>query len=598
MSIKGFNIGGEIHKIDYESLDNKPTLPVLSVGGDELGGVKNGGNVVINEDGTMTAPETEVTDEQISSAVSEHLEANPDLITSVVGFRAYNDSEATIIDGAWINGTSDGLYGTGKGYCISDYVEIPTWAKTVSVILSEALTKHDNATLKVYDETKTKLAAVFLGVGATTGTIDLPDGAKYWRVSTASTETIVQVNYIKDTNGIIPFAEDISANKQAIYDINNPYRSFSRTDMKYPTKSLWDIRNLSIGDTLAAEFTAPVNQAAQYFSHRQRIYAGERIIFNSANPPAATALNSGMVVTDDNFVVLKKISYTDIRYAGYTFTQDGYCYLSYGVTDETQPLFEIRKTLDFYEMGAAIDNAKKEIPSVVNEQLTKVPVSLLTEEYLLDAVSSVICIGDSVTEGVTTGASGIQRSLSYPSRLTKRTGWTIENAGVAGVTALGWWQNQFSKYDYTKYQLALIELGYNNGLTDTLDVDCVGDDYAAYADTNTGGYCKIIEGALAQNPNLYIVLIISPGFGVNVANVVIKIAEKYSLPVIDLRDTTYIKLQENKYHGALSGGNMDYTHMNAIGYIAKAEFIRTELVKIFAENISTINALAIANTNN
>lgn len=29
----------------------------LQVGGDELGGVKNGGNVVINEDGTMTAPE-------------------------------------------------------------------------------------------------------------------------------------------------------------------------------------------------------------------------------------------------------------------------------------------------------------------------------------------------------------------------------------------------------------------------------------------------------------------------------------------------------------------------------------------------------------
>lgn len=29
---------------------------ILPIGGDELGGVKNGGNVVINEDGTMTAP--------------------------------------------------------------------------------------------------------------------------------------------------------------------------------------------------------------------------------------------------------------------------------------------------------------------------------------------------------------------------------------------------------------------------------------------------------------------------------------------------------------------------------------------------------------
>ena len=39
----------------------------LPVGGDELGGVKNGGNVVINEDGTMNAPETEVTDEQVEA---------------------------------------------------------------------------------------------------------------------------------------------------------------------------------------------------------------------------------------------------------------------------------------------------------------------------------------------------------------------------------------------------------------------------------------------------------------------------------------------------------------------------------------------------
>lgn len=55
----------------------------LPVGGDELGGVKNGGNVIINEDGTMTAPESEVTEEQVAAAVSEWLEANPDATTTV-----------------------------------------------------------------------------------------------------------------------------------------------------------------------------------------------------------------------------------------------------------------------------------------------------------------------------------------------------------------------------------------------------------------------------------------------------------------------------------------------------------------------------------
>ena len=71
MSITGFNINGNIEKYDYESLENKPIS------------LKNGGNVVINEDGTMTAPETEVTDEQVSSAVSDWIEANPDKVTTV-----------------------------------------------------------------------------------------------------------------------------------------------------------------------------------------------------------------------------------------------------------------------------------------------------------------------------------------------------------------------------------------------------------------------------------------------------------------------------------------------------------------------------------
>ena len=55
----------------------------LPIGGEELGGVKNGGNVVINADGTMTAPVSEVTDEQVTAAVSGWLAANPDATTTV-----------------------------------------------------------------------------------------------------------------------------------------------------------------------------------------------------------------------------------------------------------------------------------------------------------------------------------------------------------------------------------------------------------------------------------------------------------------------------------------------------------------------------------
>ena len=49
----------------------------LPIGGEELGGVKNGGNVVINTDGTMTAPDNKPTSEQVGNAVNDYLTEHP-----------------------------------------------------------------------------------------------------------------------------------------------------------------------------------------------------------------------------------------------------------------------------------------------------------------------------------------------------------------------------------------------------------------------------------------------------------------------------------------------------------------------------------------
>lgn len=203
--------------------------------------------------------------------------------------------------------------------------------------------------------------------------------------------------------------------------------------------------------------------------------------------------------------------------------------------------------------------------------------------YILSAISNVICIGDSVTAGVGTGVLGEHlHKYAYPTRLAKMIDWTIENAGFGGITALGWWQTKFANYDYSQYQLAIIELGYNEGLTDTLETDCAGSDYTAYADTNTGAYCKIIEGIKAANPNALIVLIISSAMQAsgNTYKVIGDIGEKYSLPVINLTDPTYIDLNVPEYHD----NSGDYVHFNALGYIAKAKYIHAGLTDYFINN--------------
>ena len=216
--------------------------------------------------------------------------------------------------------------------------------------------------------------------------------------------------------------------------------------------------------------------------------------------------------------------------------------------------------------------------------------------FILSAITNVICIGDSVTAGVGSASTGEEaRKYSYPTRLAKMTDWTIENAGFGGITALGWWQNKFANYDFTQYQLAIIELGYNEGLTDTLDTDCVGNDYTAYADTNTGAYCKIIEGIKAVNPNMIIILIISSAMQTSgdTYKVIGDIGAKYSLPVINLTDPIYIDLNVPEYHDNAG----DYVHFNALGYIAKAKYIHADLTDYFINNQSVLTTEIITSKN-
>ena len=56
---------------------------VLPVAGSVLGGVKNGGNVTVNADGTMTAPGGQVSEEQVAAAVTAWMEENPEATTTV-----------------------------------------------------------------------------------------------------------------------------------------------------------------------------------------------------------------------------------------------------------------------------------------------------------------------------------------------------------------------------------------------------------------------------------------------------------------------------------------------------------------------------------
>lgn len=165
-----------------------------------------------------------------------------------------------------------------------------------------------------------------------------------------------------------------------------------------------------------------------------------------------------------------------------------------------------------------------------------------TENY------KVICIGDSLTEGdygsEPEGTANLH-SENYPYFLNKYFGIDAENAGVCGYTPTSYWNNKLKTLSFSDKDVAVIMLGTNGGLTDTIDADTTASNYESYANTYTGNYCKIIEYIIAQNPNTQIILCSCPyvdptrravyANDVAAANIVVpKIAQKYNLPLFDV----------------------------------------------------------------
>lgn len=227
------------------------------------------------------------------------------------------------------------------------------------------------------------------------------------------------------------------------------------------------------------------------------------------------------------------------------------------------------------ELKTKVNSVAGEItlPTELQEKIKNI------EEFCLNMFlyNRAICIGDSLTEGYHY-AQDIRKHKSYPTFLKMLTNWEIENAGQSGITTAGWWNAYKDKYDFSNYDIAFIYLGTNGGLTDTLQEDTAieeGQTYENYANTNTGSYCKIIEKALEQNPDIKIILI--RWDGTVSANTTIKIAEKYGLETINLLDGKYFNLQDPKYH-------TDSTHYNSMGYLCFARNIYLHLKDMLKEN--------------
>lgn len=213
-------------------------------------------------------------------------------------------------------------------------------------------------------------------------------------------------------------------------------------------------------------------------------------------------------------------------------------------------------------------------------------------------VKDVIAIGDSLTDGgyYTNGYTGSPIKENYPYYLGKITDWSVTEAGTTGYTSSDWWHANNAEYNFANYDTAIIWLGTNKGLTDTLVKDTTitdGQTYLDYANTHTGNYCKIIEKALSENPDIKLHLVkVNDADGVGVATtnkVISQIANKYGgLQVIDL---THLKSGIVENSSVIHPEND--VHFGKIGNIRIARSIYEQVLQDISDNLSAYEIVLI-----
>ena len=227
-----------------------------------------------------------------------------------------------------------------------------------------------------------------------------------------------------------------------------------------------------------------------------------------------------------------------------------------------------KKTLNWLEIKEEnIDEGLKikvnrKIPSI--DLLFKIPLSFYPRK--------ILCIGDSLTQGHIAGYSPahFEEGVNYPAYFSRMTGAECTNAGVSGITSQKWYENEFSKYNYTDYDMVFLFLGTNGGLPDTVS--------GANTNDQTGYYCSIIEGIRNASPNTKIVLFgnVEPFY----SKVIAKIADYYSLPYLDIYGQSYYGIRRRGssaselteptiYHPATD----DWVHFSRIGYCVLAQVV-------------------------
>lgn len=198
------------------------------------------------------------------------------------------------------------------------------------------------------------------------------------------------------------------------------------------------------------------------------------------------------------------------------------------------------------------------------------------------ACGNIVCIGDSLTDGLYAPVSKGKIKQNYPYYLGRILHAEVDNIGKSGSYPSEVYNTIYPSQDFSKYDTAIIWLGTNGGLFNDFS-DGTQADY----------YCKLIDGIKSQKPDIqffigtvFVTGEISSGVefaSVKETNETIKaISEKYEdIPIIDFSDLT--STGERMLHNMQAN-----THFGKSGNIYIANRIANFMQKYFEEDITRV----------
>ena len=488
----------------------------------------------------------------------------------------FDSSDPTYIENAYIDG--NGNQQSANAYFISNRISCPGGGKTY--VCSYASTT-GTTPVRIYNASGSRLANA-TGTLSSDGkylTFNIPasNNVSYFTVNGRT--TITEFMIVEGTVYPSAYIPQIGLSKDVALGNNDDYKALAH-GISVINDALDIVEGGSETITVSAAITGYFVNASQ-----NRVDASPNYnITNSISLSAGQTLsftakgyltNVGMIclydANSDSYTTV--VPSADSNTNDYRYTATTPCVVRCSYSTSVTPVAVIITS----ETGS---QTLKNIESILeNFNINEIEYPLL--------FSNVVFVGDSLTYGYD-GSS--QQTKNYPYFFGKLTECTVSNQGLSGRTAKQWWDELGVTFDFTGFDCAIIYLGTNGGLTDTVSTDCNASDYTQNANTNTGCYGKIIGKIKATNPNCKIFLIAGPEeyhsrtSSMNPA--VRSLTSFYSVGLLDMEDSILSDDGSSTSMQRILYRPMDGIHYDVLGYLTFANIVYNLMRTRISNNLS------------